>query len=155
CVCKNSFVRTVLGECTSQKQCDQCKDKESEVFMTCGTACPPICNETYPEQCTLQCVLSCFCVPGYIGYRTLAYNYFSSASAALLHAADEEFSQCGTTASLRSLTCVTQCPLTCNEEPKPCTKDCFGDGCVCREGYLRLSPSNNTCVTKEDCPPPS
>ncbi|CAN8022319.1 unnamed protein product [Ixodes persulcatus] len=52
-------------------------------------------------------------------------------------------------------TCRSACPPTCNEKPVGCPKVCAGDGCVCREKYLRISPGNDTCVAKEDCPSPN
>ena len=37
---------------------------EGQVFTTCGTACPPTCNNPGPLICTLQCVVGCQCPPG-------------------------------------------------------------------------------------------
>ncbi|EEC13494.1 secreted protein, putative, partial [Ixodes scapularis] len=148
CVCKRGFLRTVLGECVTPEQCDRCKDKEFEVFMSCGTACPLVCNQTYPEGCTLQCVASCFCLPGYIRYD----NLFITRSALLKK---EKKGNCSDDVTMTYTTCRTACPATCNEESVGCPKVCEGDGCVCREKYFRISSGNKTCVAKEDCPTPN
>ncbi|KAG0424406.1 hypothetical protein HPB47_028343 [Ixodes persulcatus] len=113
CVCKEGFLRTVLGECVTPEQCDRCKDKEFEVFMSCGTACPLVCNQTYPKVCRLQCVTSCFCLPGYI----------RPSKDGPCVPIEECPPTCEDDVTMIYTTCRSACPPTCNEKPVGCPKD--------------------------------
>ncbi|XP_040078779.1 inducible metalloproteinase inhibitor protein-like [Ixodes scapularis] len=113
--------------------------------MSCGTACPLVCNQTYTEGCTLQCVASCFCLPGYI----------RSSKDGRCVPLEECPPTCKDDVTMIYTTCRSACPPTCNEESVGCPEVCEGDGCVCREKYLRISSGNKTCVAKEDCPTPN
>ncbi|KAH0948345.1 hypothetical protein HN011_009231 [Eciton burchellii] len=37
---------------------------ENEVYNSCGTACPPSCDNPNPTICTLACVPGCECISG-------------------------------------------------------------------------------------------
>lgn len=39
---------------------------ENEEYTSCGTACPPTCQNKSPQICTDNCVEGCFCKKGYI-----------------------------------------------------------------------------------------
>ncbi|XP_001607369.1 chymotrypsin inhibitor-like [Nasonia vitripennis] len=40
--------------------------KPNQEWTTCGSACPPICDDKEPKMCTLQCVIGCQCKRGYL-----------------------------------------------------------------------------------------
>ncbi|XP_060520290.1 serine protease inhibitor swm-1-like [Cylas formicarius] len=48
--------------------------------------------------------------------------------------------------------CGTACEETCWFRAENCIAVCV-DGCFCKDGYVRLSFDNNTCVARSDCPP--
>jgi len=39
---------------------------QNEQYTECGTACPPTCKNLSPGICTQQCVVGCFCKPGFV-----------------------------------------------------------------------------------------
>ncbi|CAI7993834.1 hypothetical protein GBAR_LOCUS1336 [Geodia barretti] len=58
------------GRCISAKRCGELSSKPIElpcsipgqVYMRCGTACPPTCEKySKPRKCTKQCVRGCQC----------------------------------------------------------------------------------------------
>ncbi|XP_065913510.1 keratin-associated protein 16-1-like [Dysidea avara] len=60
--CSLQVVQCVRAPCPPVVQC-KCP-LEGQVFTTCGTACPPTCNDPGPVICTLQCVVGCQCPSG-------------------------------------------------------------------------------------------
>jgi len=113
----------------------ECGDNEE--YNSCGSACQANCTYT-PQFCTLQCVASCFCKPGYV-------RESDKSSKCILRSEcpcgkNEVFSKCG-----------TACPATCAGEPGICTEQ-FVIGCVCEEGYVRKNNDKNSpCILKSQC----
>ncbi|XP_032665638.1 chymotrypsin inhibitor [Odontomachus brunneus] len=52
-------IAVLFSTVTSQRQCPP-----GQEFTTCGSACPPSCNQNPNQACTLQCVVGCQCRQG-------------------------------------------------------------------------------------------
>lgn len=133
----------------------QCNDNEE--FTSCGTACPPTCQNKNPRVCTDNCIIGCVCKKGYIregpngrcvpescesNCCSLYYDFFLSLFVYLdvpICSENEKFS-----------TCATACPKTCNEtEPRICPLVCI-KGCTCRDGFVREKLSGR-CIPEVGC----
>jgi len=124
----------------------QCK--ENEIFMPCGSACAPTCAKPHPaEMCTLQCVVGCFCKPGYLknehGVCVPSVTCGVPAAEAVpmppqMCGDNEEFRQC------------KGCDGTCKNPNPICPRICV-PGCACKKGHVR-SEGNGRCVMAEQCP---
>uniref|UniRef100_A0A482Z9F6 U23-Austrotoxin-Ht1a_1 n=1 Tax=Hickmania troglodytes TaxID=489260 RepID=A0A482Z9F6_9ARAC len=65
CFCQEGLIRREDGICVDPKDCRNDKCKDDEVFMECGSACPPTCsNIRESETCSRECVAGCFCKRG-------------------------------------------------------------------------------------------
>lgn len=155
CFCKPGFMKNEKGECVRPENCEaqnkkmlfayppdmQCK--ENEVFMPCGSACPPTCANPHASPiCTKQCVIGCFCKPGYLrqenGECVSAEKCGVPAMQDPVCAGEnEEFRQC------------KGCDATCTDAHPICPRICV-QGCACKEGHVRNT--NGKCIKKEQCP---
>jgi hypothetical protein len=154
-------MRNSQGVCVPAEKCDvapqtmffayppevsQCK--ENEVFMPCGSACTPTCTNPRPSPvCTRQCVVGCFCKPGYLkneqGECVEAERCGVPAAEAMpmlpagICSENEEWRQC------------KGCDGTCQRPNPICPRICV-PGCACKQGHLR--DGNGRCMPKEQCP---
>ncbi|CAF3331842.1 unnamed protein product [Rotaria socialis] len=149
CSCKEGYVREsndTGSRCIKREECkpiDVHNCGENEEFRTCGSACPPTCNDwSYPipkpvKICPKICVESCFCKNGL--YRA---NDGRCVKREECCSKNELFMECG-----------IACPETCNDRPKICTEQCVA-GCFCRNSdYLRINNSTaSSCVRRNECP---
>lgn len=161
CFCKSGYLRNAKGVCVPASQCEakenvqlfayppemtQCK--ENEIFLSCGSACAPTCANPHPgPACTLQCVIGCFCKPGFLknsqGVCVPAEECGVPAEMAMplppqICKSNEEFRQC------------KGCDGTCDNPNPPCPRICI-PGCACKKGHLRTGP-NGMCIPQEQCP---
>jgi hypothetical protein len=163
CVCQHPYVRNAAGQCVERKDCEttanqktmlfayppevsQCKD--NEIFLPCGSACAPTCANPHPgSMCTKQCVVGCFCKPGFLkneqGVCVQAENCGASAADAIpiapqVCSENEEFRPC------------KGCDGTCDKPNPICPRICV-PGCACKKGHVR-SGSNGRCIPQEQCP---
>jgi hypothetical protein len=161
CFCKSGHLRNKRGLCVPAAQCNadaspmffayppevtQCK--ENEVFLPCGSACAPTCANPHPSQmCTLQCVVGCFCKPGYLknehGMCVPSVSCGVPAAEAMpmppqMCGDNEEFRQC------------KGCDGTCDNPTPMCPRICI-QGCACKSGHLRTGP-NGKCIMPQQCP---
>uniref|UniRef100_A0A914VTS1 Thyroglobulin type-1 domain-containing protein n=1 Tax=Plectus sambesii TaxID=2011161 RepID=A0A914VTS1_9BILA len=134
-----------------------CPDIQKE-FRSCGSACPPGCNNLTPNVCSLQCVANCFCRAPYIledanniNSRCVLPQQCPNTGISLI-GATSQFS--GTCSDLRKeySTCGTSCAKSCNNLNPICTSSCTA-GCFCREPYVladQFNP-NARCVLPSEC----
>lgn len=150
CFCATGYVRrdsTAGSPCIKREDCKTItvvpKCGENEEYQTCGTACPPRCDDLRyplpkpPKPCILLCKAGCFCKAGF--YRNEKNKCVPPQQCCGNHE--------------RYLTCGTACPETCQQKPTGCIKRCVA-GCFCGcSDYVRLNNSTNSpCVHREDCP---
>ncbi|XP_037041481.1 zonadhesin-like isoform X4 [Bradysia coprophila] len=147
CVCKPGYVRNKSGNCVLPCDCKpevlRCT-KKFEVYNSCGSACPPTCdNYKNPPACTKQCVPGCYCQEGYV--RNDAGNCVLPCDC------EPEVPRCTKKFEVFN-PCGSACPLTCDnyKHPPVCTRQCVPE-CYCKEGYVRNDAGN--CVLPCDCEP--
>jgi hypothetical protein len=158
CFCNDGYLRNAQGVCVQTRSCDgaqhqmlfayppelsQCK--ENEIFLTCGSACPQTCSEPHPGMCTMQCVVGCFCKPGFLkadnGACVAAENCGARAEDAMpiqprVCGQNEEFRQC------------KGCDGTCKNPNPLCPRICI-PGCACKRGFLRSEEGK--CIETREC----
>ncbi|XP_039267333.2 cysteine-rich motor neuron 1 protein-like isoform X1 [Styela clava] len=50
--------------------------------------------------------------------------------------------------------CASACQSRCDErEPLICTLQCIANPCVCKQGFIRRSATDDTCIPVDECPP--
>ncbi|CAF3995122.1 unnamed protein product [Rotaria magnacalcarata] len=150
CFCKEGYVREsnkTGSSCIKQEDCEnvnvlpQCA--ENEELLTCGSACPPTCNDwSYPlpkepTACIMICKRGCFCKQGL--YRSKDGKCVKPEECC---GKNEVFTSCG-----------SACVETCNNKPDMCTDQCVA-GCFCsRPDHVRLNNSTNSlCIPPNECP---
>jgi hypothetical protein len=161
CFCKQGHLRNSQSVCVPADKCDakentmlfayppemsQCK--ENEIFLRCGSACAPTCANPQPgPACTLQCVVGCFCKPGYLkneqGVCVPSVQCGVPAASAMPFVPhkceeNEEYRQC------------KGCDGTCDKPNPICPRICI-PGCACKKGHLRTG-ANGKCIPTEQCP---
>jgi hypothetical protein len=162
CFCKPGYLRTKLGLCVPANQCEapqtaaffayppevsQCK--ENEFFMPCGSACAPTCANPHPgPMCTMQCVVGCFCKPGYLKNEHGVCVPSESCGVPAAEAMPMPPQMCGENEEFRQ---CKGCDGTCDNPNPICPRICI-QGCACKEGHFRNGP-NGKCVLAQQCPP--
>ena len=153
CFCNEGYVRKTNetgSPCVKREECNEddestekkcCKNQE---YLTCGSSCPPTCNDfSYPlpkplKICTANCVTGCFCKEGYY----LKGKHRCVPPEKCCRRRNERFNTCG-----------TACPETCDHKPLACTKQCVR-GCFCASSdFVRRDNSTNSpCIPRSKCP---
>lgn len=136
CQCKSGFVRNKQNTCVSKDQCQPACGR-NEVFLECGTACEPTCNDPNPTVCTFQCVTGCQCKIGFV--RNNQGVCVTEDQCVRTCKINETFKTCGTACE----------PSCANPRPGLCPAICIAK-CQCNSGFLRNSQNN--CVRPNDCP---
>ncbi|XP_050048105.3 zonadhesin-like [Dermacentor andersoni] len=152
CVCKRGFVQ--LHEhpliCVRRDKCparpEQCAGA-NQVYTSCKSSCPETCTEVGPRVCTANCVgQGCVCKEGYVELQA------NPLICVLREQCPSKPQQC-VGANQVYTPCKSRCPRTCSDSgPRVCTRDCAGEGCVCKEGYIQLQENPLICVRSEQCP---
>jgi len=163
CFCQGGLLRNGNGVCVPSQQSacraeapeatmlfayppelSQCK--ENEIFLRCGSACAPTCANPNPSPvCTKQCIVGCFCKPGFLkneqGVCIQSENCGVPAAEAMpvspqVCGDNEEFRQC------------KGCDGTCKNPNPLCPRICV-PGCACKEGHLRSEAGR--CINTREC----
>lgn len=169
CFCKKGFLKNAQGQCVRPENCEaqtqpeaiqmpQCP--QNEEFKTCGSACAPTCaNPNGSPICTRQCVIGCFCKPGFlrnkyhvcvpaeqcdkpnvVPQQNFAYPPDHTPMPVVPEVCadeNEEFRQC------------KGCDGTCDKPHPICPRICL-PGCACKRGHVR--GANGKCIKLEQCP---
>ncbi|XP_035220585.1 zonadhesin-like isoform X2 [Stegodyphus dumicola] len=162
CYCKKGLFRNADGKCVTAEQCSKsekpptliqvaAKCRNDEIFVHCGSACPPTCeNKGKTVPCTQQCVPGCFCKRGLVrsidgkcihpGQCPNEGNEHQLIPLQDRCGEDEEFLNCG-----------SACPPSCSNKDRsaPCTLQCV-KGCFCKRGLVRNQ--HGKCVPPDACP---
>ncbi|XP_026731701.1 zonadhesin-like [Trichoplusia ni] len=156
CTCKPGYVLNNDGLCIKPQDCPadlKCNGDRNATFQSCPSSCQASCDA--PDQsgaCSEVCAPEgCACKPGYV-------------------LSQQDGGQC-----IQPTDCpdgIPKCPE--NELYEFCKTNCSTDfcpqndslsatscnyvfpcrgGCVCREGFLRLSNEDPRCVALAECPP--
>ncbi|KAG8199023.1 hypothetical protein JTE90_021038 [Oedothorax gibbosus] len=163
CYCKPGFLTSRDGKgCVRPEHCDLKQIPEpvipkcpaNSIFIRCGSACVPTCQNPYPGPCNSdECVTACFCKPGYL------MNVNSTAcvrpdqcektkpAPTTGNTATENVYNCTETAVFDE--CGSMCPPTC-EQPNPgqCSLEC-ASGCFCKPGFFKRK--DGKCVKPQEC----
>lgn len=179
CACKLGHVRDATNKCVKKEQCKMEMNmmvmppvcKETEVFKTCGTACPATCDNPHPSAiCTRNCVIGCFCKEGYLrhanGECVAAANCEMQEMKAetVTHPYGDDI-LCPTEREVyidddlaAQFNCMQSCdtPLPWMKQhkvviPPKCQQVKAAPGCVCRFPYYRNE--ENKCVERKECHP--
>ncbi|CAL1266706.1 unnamed protein product [Larinioides sclopetarius] len=148
CFCTDGLVRNDQGECVEPEECPQDvtpipavpKDscREDEVYLTCGSACPPTCSTLRRTDvaCISLCVQGCFCRDGLVR---------------------NDQGECVEPEECPQKKCpkneeYSDCVIPCNDckTRGNCNFLVCNKGCDCREGYYR--DFNGRCILSRQCP---
>lgn len=160
CFCKEGHLRNAHGACVPSHQCEAPKTpmlfayppeltqcKENEMFLRCGSACAPTCAKPHPgPMCTRQCVVGCFCKPGYLKNEHGVCIAAEKCGVPAADATPMPPQMCGHNEEYRE---CKGCDGTCDKPNPICPRICIA-GCACKEGHVRSGP-NGLCMPKEQC----
>nr|WIM01334.1 zonadhesin-like protein 1A [Limnephilus flavicornis] len=147
CFCKAGYVRN-NGICSLPEECPPKCTKANQVYKSCGTRCPPTCDNRFPI-CTKECFPGCACKDGYIlnnGNCILVANCPKTPPPKKCDLNEE----------------YVACPPACPAEPSCTSLLAFGQpecssvtgpkcnpACRCKAGYVR--DSKKKCVLPGKC----
>ncbi|XP_028159136.1 zonadhesin-like [Ostrinia furnacalis] len=139
-----------LKKCVLPEDCTpQCK--QNEVFSDCvnGGCGKQKCSDiNKPVVCVHPkvCKSGCICAPGFLRAKNGTCVPSEKCDPPPKCKANEEFSKCGRDGCLKHYCSDLDIPPLCRD-----TFQCIPQ-CECKEGFLRASFDNDTCVPIEKCP---
>uniref|UniRef100_A0A6G5A7Y8 Putative scavenger receptor cysteine-rich protein n=1 Tax=Rhipicephalus microplus TaxID=6941 RepID=A0A6G5A7Y8_RHIMP len=126
---------------------DQWCPGENQTYTSCKSSCPTTCSNLGTSKCTKKCAgRGCVCKNGFVQLRAdplvCVRREDCQSSPGHCPGANQEYSSC-----------KSSCPLTCSDNgPRPCTFQCAGQGCVCKQGFVELQNNPLICVRRDQCP---
>ncbi|XP_050562712.1 zonadhesin-like isoform X4 [Spodoptera frugiperda] len=149
CVCKKGFVRGSNGKCVKVEECPVvgCGGDRNATARDCPSACPLTCaDQNRNKPCPAICLpRGCDCNEGYV---------LTEVGGKCIKPEDcPAEPQCNGDRNATFKECPSACQATCDnpDSNQPCIDVCLPDGCVCKEGYIRIE-EDGECVQPGDCP---
>ncbi|CAH0674072.1 unnamed protein product [Spodoptera exigua] len=149
CVCKKGFVRRNDGKCVRVEECPAvgCGGDRNATERDCPSPCPLTCaDQNRNKPCPAICLpRGCDCNEGYV---------LTEAGGKCIKPEDcPAEPQCNGDRNATFKECPSACQATCDnpDSDQPCIDVCMPDGCVCKQGYLRIE-EDGECVQPQDCP---
>uniref|UniRef100_A0A224YHH5 TIL domain containing protein n=1 Tax=Rhipicephalus zambeziensis TaxID=60191 RepID=A0A224YHH5_9ACAR len=153
CVCQEGYFQLQANPliCVSLEICESMADQwcpgGNQTYTSCKSSCPATCSNLGTSKCTKNCAgRGCVCKRGFVQLRAdplvCVRREDCQLSPGYCPGANQEYSSCKST-----------CPLTCSDSgPRPCTLECAGQGCVCKQGFVELQNNPLICVRRDQCP---
>lgn len=149
CACAPGFLRAFPeGPCVNVALCPGRCPGPHQIFTTCSPLCPQTCRNPHPRWCPPVCGgQRCVCEPGYV-----ALTFHPLTCIRQDECPDRNVTCPGPHQEYTF--CKSHCPVTCSDcSPRPCTRECAGQGCVCRRGYVQFQADPLVCVRRQQCAP--
>ncbi|XP_077291694.1 zonadhesin-like [Arctopsyche grandis] len=147
CKCKDGFVKGSDGKCIPVESCPApIKCRKNEIYDKCPPLCPPedtcrsyVSGIMYRCAPTTKCVPACRCKEGYIR---------NAKNGKCIHP-----DVCCGDPNSEMVTCPNPCPGGTCDQPDitPCKIACRFRGCQCKEGFVKKSATDPTCVATKYC----
>uniref|UniRef100_A0A0K0EB10 TIL domain-containing protein n=1 Tax=Strongyloides stercoralis TaxID=6248 RepID=A0A0K0EB10_STRER len=155
---------TYISYNEARKRPKQCR--KHMIYKMCTKTCPKTCdkNENKGKRCFLDCKHpGCECKRGYVlakknkcvrkskchKYRTTTKK--PTTTMKMIETTTTASSQQCLGNNTEYTDCLSSCPLKCSDITKvvPCTANCNGVGCQCKQGYYLNK--KNECISKTKC----
>ncbi|CAH0583154.1 unnamed protein product [Chrysodeixis includens] len=149
CVCEEGYLRlsNENPQCVPSAECPPVEcTRPNEIWDPNPSGCLLERCEEMGSDCDIpiQPYPKCVCEPG----------YFRNASDICVPAAECPSNGCKGDLNASYRDCLSACPTTCANKDLniECIEVCMPAGCVCNDGYVMLSDTNDICIKIEDCP---
>ena len=160
-------IRSCLQSEIVASNSSNCDVNEQQVDCAPEETCQPSCSAIFGKPCPRMCSeRSCMCKSGFIRDDNLTCVPFSECKNGcalnmgispllilLIFLATRAISiDCGENEVNTSCAPIQKCQPSC-EKPhgKRCPRMCSLTPCICKEGYIRASATNLTCVEVNQC----
>uniref|UniRef100_A0A0N4Z5T0 TIL domain-containing protein n=1 Tax=Parastrongyloides trichosuri TaxID=131310 RepID=A0A0N4Z5T0_PARTI len=113
----------------------------NEAYTKCSSMCEPTCDEQAPK-CSKKCgPPKCQCAQGF--FR----DYNSKSCTHAMFCTYKPFECKGKNEVFTG--CYRNCDPSCSDKTPPCTMDCGGPKCICKEGFVK--DSKGSCIDVKKC----
>ncbi|KAK0074419.1 hypothetical protein PV325_008383 [Microctonus aethiopoides] len=166
CECEEGYVRAPNGQCVRLSQCPVidpvpnpdpqcpiCTGGPHDHCTSCGSACPPTCNQRTDIACPAVCVENvCQCDHGYV--RASNGQCVRPSQCSIIDPVPNPDPQCPICTGGphdHCTSCGSACAPACGKPTDiACAAVCLENVCQCDDGYVR--GPNNQCILRSQCP---